>query len=415
MDIWIIPSIMALGIAAFLAMVLLRARTQGEPPAAYDLRVYREQLREVDRDLARGVIAEGDAERIRTEISRRILAADAQLQKHNAGRAQPRGLSLAVAALSGVVLIGGSLLLYRDLGAPGYGDLGLEYRKEQAEERRASRPTQATAEAQVPPSPQPDVEADYIKLVEQLRSTVAERPTDIEGLSLLSQHEANLGNFKAAYDAKTREIGELKTEATALHFAEQAEFMILAAGGYVSPEAERALSLALRMDPTHGPARYYWGLMLNQIGRPDMAFRVWDSTLRNSDPRAPWLVPIRAQIQETAWRAGLDDYQMPAPPPPSMTSAPLSGPTAEDMQAASEMSEEDRAEMIRGMIDGLAQRLAEEGGTPEEWARLVTALGVTGDRDRAAAIFVEAQDKFAGNTEALSLITEAAIRAGVAE
>ncbi len=56
----------------------------------------------------------------------------------------------------------------------------------------------------------------------------------------------------------------------------------MAAGGYVSPEAEAALSEVLRREPSNGRARYYTGLLYAQTGRPDLAFRVWRPLLEDS-------------------------------------------------------------------------------------------------------------------------------------
>ena len=78
---WIIVAAIALLSASLLALAALRGRPGVEPAAAYDLRIYRDQLKEVDRDLARGIVAEADAERTRTEIARRLLAADAQMRE----------------------------------------------------------------------------------------------------------------------------------------------------------------------------------------------------------------------------------------------------------------------------------------------------------------------------------------------
>lgn len=411
MTFWIVTSGLALAIAVLLALVLLRGRSRGEPAAAYDLRVYREQLRDVDRDLARGVIAEADADRIRTEVSRRILAADGQLQKARKGTEQPRGASLIGAALGGIILIGGSLWLYRELGAPGYGDLTLQTRLEQAEINRTDRPGQDAAEARVPDGPLPEVEESYRKLVEQLRETASKRPDDIQGQQLLARHEANLGHFKAAYEAQARVIALREDGAEARDHAEKGELMIMAAGGYVSPEAEAELRKALDLDPGHGPARYYWGLMLAQIGRPDLAFEIWDQTMRRGPTDAPWLVPIRAQIEDIAYLAGVR-YDPPVAPAPA---APLAAPTAEDMQNASEMSEEDRQEMIRGMVDRLSDRLASEGGSPQEWARLIGALGVLGDTDQAKVVLAEARSVFAGDSAAIEVLRDAAVAAGLTE
>ncbi|MEX0349884.1 MAG: c-type cytochrome biogenesis protein CcmI [Paracoccaceae bacterium] len=399
MTFWILILLTALIVAALLALTLLRGRNRDEPAAAYDLRVYREQLAGVDRDLARGVIGEADADRIRTEISRRILAADAMIQKEADGTAQPRGGTLVMALLLTAALMGGGVLLYRSLGAPGYGDLPLTLRKEIAEERRLTRPDQASAEAEQPERPKPRIEQQYADLMEQLRAAVAERPDDLQGNILLAQNEANLGNFKASYKAMARAIPLLGDEATANDYSEMAEMMIAAAGGYVSPEAEAVLQQALNIDPDNGVALYYWGVMLLQIGRPDATFRVWEEALRVNPAPAPWVDAIRARIEEVAARAGVR-YDAPQP-------ASRPGPSAEDMAAMAGMTPEARLDAIRGMVAGLSERLATEGGTAEDWARLIRSLGVLDERAQANRVFHEAQQVFAGDDAALALIRQA--------
>lgn len=409
---WTVTALIAFAAALLLAMIIIRAREQGEPAAAYDLRVYRQQLREVDKDLARGVINEGDAERIRTEISRRILAADAQLQKRKSGPAQPRSLSLISAVTTALLITGGTLGLYWQLGAPGYGDLGLKDRIRLAGERAENRPSQAEAEAEVPALTNPQVEEGYVKLVEQLRKTAGERENDAQGQALLAQHEANLGNFKAAYEAKTNYIRLAEGKVNARDFTELAELKIMAAGGYVSPEAQTDLQKARAIDPTHGPARYYWGLMLGQIGRPDLAYREWAATLRDGPADALWIKGIQGQIEEMAFRAGVE-YR---PITPGGGTAPaLPGPSAEDMAGASELSAEEQQEMIRGMVTRLSDRLATEGGSAEEWARLIGALSVLGETDRARTVYEEARGAFEADAEALALLETIAAQAGLTE
>ena len=183
--------------------------------------------------------------------------------------------------------------------------------------------------------------------------------------------------------------------------------VVLAAGGYVSPEAEQALSRALQLDPQNGPARYYWGLMMAQTGRPDQAFRIWDRLLRAGPPDAPWIPPIRAQIEEIAARAGVD-YAMPDP------GTGQAGPSRADIEAAGQMSAEERMQMIEGMVSSLSNRLATEGGPPTEWARLINALGVLGRGEEARGIYDEAIGVFADDPGALDLIQQAGERAGVA-
>ena len=69
--------------------------------------------------------------------------------------------------------------------------------------------------------------------------------------------------------------------------------------------------------------------------------------------------------------------------------------------------------MIRNMVEQLNDRLATEGGSAEEWARLITVLANLGEKDRAAAIFAEAQKNFAGRDAELGQIADAAVKAGL--
>ncbi len=404
---WVITSVLAFAVALVLGLSLIRERAGSDPAAAYDLQVYRDQLKEVDRDLARGVIGTEDAERIRAEVSRRILAADAQVQAETSqGGAGGRG-ALIGAVVAGIALIGGSLALYSEIGAPGYGDLALADRVELAEEARANRPSQEEAEASLPSQTQrSDVSPDFIALMDRLRETVAERPDDLQGHQLLARNETALGNFTAAYTAQQRVIELLGPGVTATDWTDYADMLILAAGGYVSPRAEDALTRALQVDPQNGAARYYIGLMLSQNGRPDQAFGMWQQLLVEGPQSAPWIEPIRLQIEEIAFRAGMHNFVLPEPDA-------LLGPSQEQVEAADDMTSAERMEMIEGMVSGLASRLAEEGGPPEEWARLIASLGVLGRDNDAISVYNNALVTFADNDAAIEVIRNGARQAGL--
>jgi cytochrome c-type biogenesis protein CcmH len=255
-----------------------------------------------------------------------------------------------------------------------------------------------------PFTPAPETDPALLELIERLRAAVAERPEDSEGLDLLARNEAAIGNFKGAYLAEAQLIAVLGDRAQSGDHAQLAGLMVLAAGGFVSPEAEAALVKALTLDRREPRARYLTGLLFAQNDRPDLAFRVWQPLLAESDPQAPWVGPIRAGIEEIAALAGLS-YDLP----------PARGPSAADVAAAAEMSDEDREALIGGMVDGLATRLATEGGPAPDWARLIMSLGVLGQTDRARAIWDEARQVFAADPEGLAEIRSAAEATGVAE
>ncbi len=449
MTFWIISGAMALIVGGLLARAAWRGADTPLPAQAdYDLKVYRDQLAEVERDLARGVVPEADAQRIRTEISRRILVADAARETKTDVDSSKRTVLVSIIIFG---LFFGSLLTYAGtvplfralgmsdddinelrqttsidlrvrgipltispvfsgLGQPGYGDLALADRIAFAEDMRRNRPDQATAVASLPASPTTEgLSADYLKLIQQLRATVEERPNDMQGQALLAQNEARIGNFAAAAEAQSNVLRLKGDEQTAKDIADYAELLVLAAGGYVSPEAETALREVLNRDEDNGRARYYLGLMMVQTGRPDVGFRLWDALLRRGPEDAPWIDPIRAQIPQVAALAGVA-YDIPQ----IGSGAPARGPSADDIEAASEMTADDRMEMIGGMVAGLSDRLATEGGPPQDWARLITSLGVLGDTDQARAVYENALEVFTGDNAALDMIRAAGERAGVA-
>lgn len=413
MAFWIITIGLTAVVAGLLALALLRRDDNFSGEADYDLRVYRDQLTEVERDLERGVLSGADATRVRTEVSRRILAADTERRvDSDLVSGAPKALALVIT----LILAGGSFALYKGigpitgLGAPGYGDLALVERIAYADELRKTRPSQAEAEASLPAqAPIAEFNADYLRLVQTLRDTVVERPDDIQGHVLLAQNESNLGNFSAAYQAQGRILDLKGDQSTVQDLTDYMDLLVLAAGGYVSPEAEKAARVILARSPDNGIARYYMGLMMAQTGRPDLAFRVWDRQLRTGPKDALWIAPILAQIPEVAQRAGVN-YQIPA-----IGSAKTKGPTSEDIESAGNMTGADRIEMIEGMVAGLSDRLATDGGPPEEWAQLIGALGVLERTDQAFAIFKNAEIVFGGDPSAMDMITRAAQRAGVAE
>ncbi|SHI80945.1 cytochrome c-type biogenesis protein CcmH [Shimia gijangensis] len=405
---WIVASLIVLAIAGLLAIALLKGRSDEEPPAAYDLRVYRDQLKEIERDVARGVVAEEDADRVRAEISRRILAADAQAQDGGQSGGQPRSGGVIMAVVMAVVLLGGAMGTYWKLGAPGYRDMPLDVRIQDARKLHDTRPGQAEIESRLPDTAPNTPEGDLANLVTKLRDTVANAPEDLKGHQLLARTEMNLGNDKQAYEAQQGVIRLKGDDVLPEDYLMLAELMISVAQGYVSPEAENALSAAMELQPRHPVARYYWGEMLIQSGRPDLAFRLWEKLYYESAPEAPWMMPIRARIEDLAWMAG-EKFRLPE------ENSATPGPSQADMQAAGDMSAEDRQEMIRGMVSNLSERLATEGGTPAEWARLIGAYGVLEETDRAKAIWAEAQSVFAEAPEALAIVEQGARQAGIIE
>lgn len=400
MDQWLFWVIAVVLTGAVLMLLVKSLRQDGSSGQAHpDLAVYRDQLAEVERDLARGTLAPDEGARLRVEVSRRLLEADRALR----GDMRPLasgGLYAVAGALC--VILAGSFWLYYRLGAPGYADLPLSLRLEMAEAYAQTRPSQDEAEAANPPRPAAEAGPEFMALMDKLRAAVAERPQDVDGLTLLVRNESALGNFREAMQAQDQLLAVLGDKATPDQRLMAAQIMVAAAGGYVSPEAEAVLVAVLAAEPQNGMARYLSGLMFAQTGRPDRAFALWQPLLEESQPGAPWVAPILADIEAVAAEAGVP-FRMPE----------SAGPSEADVVAAGEMSEADRAAMIGGMVDQLEARLLSEGGPLEDWLKLINALSVLGqpDRGRAALAAGEAALQAPEEVEALR---DAAAAAGFA-
>lgn len=398
---WIVSGLLALSIVGILLLGLIRGSREGLTGAESDISVYKDQLVEVERDLARGVLTETEAEAVRIEVSRRLLDADKRLAAAGGAREGGRGLAMVLIPLA-LLLGGGALYIW--IGAPGYRDLPMDQRLAAIAEANANRPSQAEAEenaAALLPKPE-DVDPEFLDLMEQLRDAVKARPEDVPGLMLLARNEARLGNYTAARAAQEQLVAAKGDLATPNDLSGLIEIMTYATGGYISPEAEVYLHRLLTKEPGHGEARYFLGLFHIQSGRPDLAFPVWRDLLANSRDDAPWVPVLLEELPALAQAAGA-----------RYTPPPTFGPSQDDIAAAEDMSPEDRQAMIQGMVDGLAARLADEGGPPEDWAQLIRALMVLGDEDRARAVYAEAKDIWGESEDAMVILRRVGIDTGL--
>jgi cytochrome c-type biogenesis protein CcmH len=389
----------AAALAALVATVLIGAMRRwpvAEAVPNADLTVYRDQLAEVDRDLERATIGPDEAARLRAEIGKRVLEADrarhAAAAETGAATSKP-----AVVALILAITLPGALGAYWVLGAPGYPDMGLKSRLAELDAGIANRPTQ---------------EAE-LQSIGRARDAALDDRLATE-LGQITDPAALRERFRAAFEAGKRQealrvqerlLAVLGDAATSNDQANLALALVAEADGYVSPEAEAALRRSLQTDMGNELARYLVGEMFLQGGRFDQTFRFWRPLAEGGNPGAPWTASIRERIGTIAELAGVR-YALPegtAPP----------GPTSGDIAAAGEMSAEDRQAMIEGMVGQLSERLATEGGTVEEWNRLIRSLAVLERLPEAQTIYDEAKAKFEGRPAELSFLRLAAVESGL--
>lgn len=402
---FIISSFILLGIITALFWYFDRRRDSDHSQNTdADIRTYMDQLSSVDRDLARGVIDPADVATLRVEIERRI--SDAKRVQSSDASISNQSPWIVIAPLGSAIAL--SVALYVVFGAPFTADAPIHNRIANLEAAKAQRPSQAEAEAiYVPILPRPATPDEArLALVEQLRGVLKTRPNDVQGLRLLVQQEIRLGNYVAARETQQALVDALGTSVSVEDLANLFDIMLYNADDYISPEAEEVLLRLRQNAPDLLLGKFYQGMLEIQAGRLDKAFLTWKAVAENSPPNAPWFDFVRGEMPALAAAAGVR-YNLPPVP------APTRGPSAIDIDAADAMSGEDRQAMIEGMVAGLSERLANEGGTAAEWQQLIRALTVLGQMDRARVIAQEARVAFASNPELLSQINALIIEIGL--
>jgi cytochrome c-type biogenesis protein CcmH len=308
--------------------------------------------------------------------------------------------------MAGIALLGAPALafvIYASLGAPELPDQPLAGRA--AAPAQAERPSQAEAEAafsREAANPPVAAEKDYADLVAQLEGVLAQRPDDIEGRRLLANAYMRLGRHAEAWRAFETVIALLGNAADPDLYGAQTEAMVMATGGYISPEAEQLLAEAVRRSPSSPLVRYYSGLLLAQRGQIPDAIAVWPKLRAEAPQDAPWANFLDGMLAEA--RAALPGAAQPAP-----------GPGAAEIEAAGAMTPEERQAMIAGMVARLEDRLTTDGGTVEEWLRLINAYVQLGKPDEARRAYALGAAALDGSAEAGALREQALIMGVISE
>ena len=232
----------------------------------------------------------------------------------------------------------------------------------------------------------------------RVRRAPRDRAEDGEGWTLLARSYLTLGRYAEAVEAY-RQAWRLAGEDAHLAAA-FAEALVLASDGTVTPEAQAAVEASLARDSTEPRARYYRALGAAQAGDLEAALAQWTALEADSAPDAPWLPALRTRIAESAAALGIETEER----------APL-GPSAEDIDAASTMDADDRTAMIRGMVTGLAERIAAEPDDLDGWLMLARSYTVLEEPRNAADAYARAAALAPGDTTVLLDYGEALLAA----
>ncbi|MGO9699926.1 MAG: c-type cytochrome biogenesis protein CcmI, partial [Xanthobacteraceae bacterium] len=250
MTLWLILA--AMTAAAVVAVIWPLARRAGAAPSGSDMAVYRDQLAEIERDLAAGLIGKTEAQAARVEISRRLLAAsdaaEAAPPTGNAVSAAWRRRAVAAASLLALPVV--AVGLYLVLGSP---------------ELASGQPV---AQHNVAATPQ-SIEA----LVAEAEAHLARNAQDGRGWEILAPIYMRLGRYSDSVAAWRNTLQLLGDNAE--REANLGEALTAEANDVVTADAKTAFVRAVTLDKTNVTARYYLGLAAEQDGQRDKAANIW--------------------------------------------------------------------------------------------------------------------------------------------
>lgn len=358
---WIAAALLII-VSAALVLAPLRGPGRLRSRSESDVAVYRDQLDEVEQDLKRGLIGDAEAAAARTEISRRLLAADAARDSEKGTRSRA-GTSFAVIMVAAVPVL--AVLFYLHGGAPGL--------PAQPFEARISKPPE---------------EQNIEELVARVEQHLRANPEDADGWRVVAPIYARMGRFEDAADAYGRLVDIEGPSAELL--ASLGEALVFADEGLVGERTVAIFERALSLDPTLPQARYFLGLAAVQEGDTDEARAIWATLASDFGENSQWGQMALRSL------AALDQPAVEAAP----GSAPMTGPASEAGQAIADLPPEERAAAIEAMVDNLDSRLDAEGGPVDQWLRLMRARVVLQQEEQATDVLTRALTAFEGDEAA---------------
>jgi len=343
------------GLAMGFALWPLAFRSRKGPEADREAAFYRAQLAEIGRDVERGQLPPDEAASARAEAARRLFVASDAAAPETLTGALWRRRAAAVAVF--VLVPALSLALYAYVGQPDLPDAPLA-------ERKTDLNAPGALEAAVA-----KVEAHLLKA-----------PDDGRGWEVLGPVYMRMGRFADAAGAY-RQILRLGEDTPRVH-AEYGEALVAVSDGVVTTDARAEFDKA----PDVPMAKFYLALGLEQDGKKDAAIAAYKAIGPQATGREPWMLGLRARLAALTGAAA---------PSAEANSAPAFSP--------------EQHKMIETMVQGLADRLAQKGGSAEEWGRLIRAYSVLHEPDKARNALGDARKALGPNADIDALARELGI------
>lgn len=246
-----------------------------------NLSIYRDQLRELDSDLANGTLDQAQYEAAKREIERRALDEYEDDQQALAAGGGPKWtLATVIAVLIPLVTIS----VYLALGSP----VALD---------------KANVAAQAPEGGGHELTPERLsKMVENVYERLKANPDDVDGWMMLAKTTQALGRYPESVKAYRELIKRLPPDAQLL--ADFADTLAMANGRTLEGEPAQVIERALKIDPNNVKALALSGTIAFKQGKYEQAAAHWRRILDVVPPEAEFSQRIRESIADAEQRAG---------------------------------------------------------------------------------------------------------------
>lgn len=386
---WVIMGLVAVVVIGVLLWPLFKTPAAVQDRAAYDMTIFQDQLKEVDRDVERGVLTPTEADAARLEIQRRILAADkAPAETHATDSRRQRMIAAAVVAVVVPVIAAG---IYLKVGTPGLiGGL------------TGGAPESAAGEAAE--------NAEINRMITELAAKVEKDPKDVDSAALLARSYAMTGKFAEAVNAFKH---LLVLDPSSVNFASYGEAAVYANDGKVNKESHDAFVKALTLDREEPRSRFYLGQEQADNKAYENALSIWRDLVDTAPGDATWLPMVKERMADAAKELNIPvmasdpkhalelipteelamaRVQAAAPPAALMPMAPAAPKAPEQMPP-------ETIKMIEGMVGGLAARLEANPSDYDSWLMLGRSYTVLKKFDDAKNAYDKAAALKPGDAE----------------
>ena len=282
---WIMAALMTAVALSFVLVPLLRARARAGPTAvAANLEVLRGQRREIDADVANGLLPAASRDEALAELVDRAQDDLAAVPAAAPGDAKKSWIAAIVVA---VALPAAAFGIYLALGTPSALDAGaIAHDGGNLDDKQ------------------------ILAMVESLAAKVRKRPDDAQGWALLARSMAALGRFKEAVDAYEHLLTLVPRDAQIL--ADYADALGMAQGRTLVGRPYEIAKEALSIDPLHKKALALAGTAAMDENDFAAALGHWQALAAQLPPGSDDERQVRAIIVELRTKATAAGKVLPA-------------------------------------------------------------------------------------------------------